>query len=262
MTLIPRSYLFVPATRPDRFEKALASGAHAVIADLEDAVPPPEKSAARRSLAHLKPGMIVRINAVETNWFLEDITQCAQAAAIMIPKTESTDHVREVARHCSAALLPLIETAKGIASAAEIARCPRVQRLVFGHLDLQLDLGISDDELLFFRSKLVLASRLAEILAPIDGITTSVDSPDLIRADAKRAIRLGFGGKLCIHPKQVPIVNECFRPTPEEIAWANEVIEAAQRSAGGPILVHGKMIDRPVVTRAERILDEASRPMS
>ncbi|HLH40857.1 MAG TPA: CoA ester lyase [Bryobacteraceae bacterium] len=264
MTPIPRSYLFVPATRPDRFEKALASGAHAVIADLEDAVPPPEKSAARQALKNLPPGMIVRVNAVETEWFREDTAACGQCAAIVLPKTETPDHVLTAAGQCSAqtALLPLIETARGIANAVEIARCPCVQRLVFGHLDLQLDLGVSDDELLFFRSTIVLASRLAGLLPPIDGITTAIDSLDLIRADTERAIRLGFGGKLCIHPRQIPIVNECFRPRAAEIAWAEEIVEAARRSAGGPILVRGKMVDRPVITRAERILSEASRAMS
>jgi citrate lyase subunit beta/citryl-CoA lyase len=158
-------------------------------------------------------------------------------------------------------LLPQIESAQGLANSTEIAKCAGVERLIFGHLDFQLDLGImgEGEELLFFRSQLVLSSRLAGIQPPVDSITAAVDTPEVLHADTVRSIRLGFGGKLCIHPRQVPIVNECFRPTPAEIAWAVEVMDAAARSAGGPVLVTGKMVDRPVIVRAERILNEGKR---
>lgn len=131
-------------------------------------------------------------------------------------------------------------------------------RLAFGPLDFQVDPGISGggEELLFFRSQLVLVSRLAGLLPPIDGPTTAIDDPDLLRAQAARARRLGFGGKLYIHPKQVPIVNECFRPSSAEIAWATKIVKAAAGSEGGAVAVDGRMVDRPVMLQAESILNE------
>jgi citrate lyase subunit beta/citryl-CoA lyase len=265
---IPRSYLFVPGNRPERFAKALASGAHAVIVDLEDAVPAAEKTAARSAVAaalDLRQPVIVRINGVDTDWFRNDVTICRMpgVAAIMLPKTEGIEHLRRVEELLGGSLpiLPLIETAHGFANALEIAKDRAVQRLVFGAIDFQLDLGIrgDTDELLFFRSQLVLVSRLAGIAAPVDGINTEIDDPEKLRAATLRARRLGFGGKLCIHPKQIPYVNQCFRPTPEEIAWARRVVEAAEAAGGAAVADAGQMIDRPVILQAERILREAER---
>ena len=263
---IPRSYLFVPGNRPERFAKALASGAHAVIVDLEDAVPAAEKTAARSAVAaalDLRQPVIVRINGVDTDWFRNDVTICRMpgVAAIMLPKTEGIEHLRRVEELLGGSLpiLPLIETAHGFANALEIAKDRAVRRLVFGAIDFQLDLGIrgDTDELLFFRSQLVLVSRLAGIAAPVDGINTEIDDPEKLRAATLRARRLGFGGKLCIHPKQIPYVNQCFRPTPEEIAWARRVVEAAEAAGGAAVADGGQMIDRPVILQAERILREA-----
>jgi citrate lyase subunit beta/citryl-CoA lyase len=127
---------------------------------------------------------------------------------------------------------------------------------MFGSIDFQLDLGIQgeDDELLYFRSNLVLVSRVAGLEAPVDGITAVFDSPDPVRADTLRARRLGFGGKLCIHPKQIPTVHECFRASKEDLAWAARVVEAAGKAGGAAVSLDGEMIDRPVVARAETIL--------
>ena len=146
-----------------------------------------------------------------------------------------------------------------MADALVLARAPRVERLAFGSLDFQLDLGIEgdDDELLSFRSQLVLTSRLAGIAAPIDGVTTSIGDSDRLRAETTRARRLGFGAKLCIHPGQVAIVNAAFAPRDEEIAWAKRVLEAARASEGAAVKVDGKMVDRPVILRAEAIVREA-----
>jgi citrate lyase subunit beta / citryl-CoA lyase len=260
----PRSYLFVPGNRPDRYAKACAAGADAVIVDLEDAVPAPEKPGARESLARwLNPAqpVHVRINSAATSWFEEDAALCRQpgVAAIMLPKTEGADDVRRVEdiTYNAAPVLALIETARGFANIAGIAE--RVTRLVFGALDFQLDLGIrgDTDELLYFRSQLVLVSRLAGLAPPVDGINTEIDDPERLRSATLRAIRLGFGGKLCIHPKQIPHVNGCFRPTEEDVAWARRVIEAANASQGGAVAAQGEMVDRPIILRAERILKEA-----
>jgi citrate lyase subunit beta/citryl-CoA lyase len=154
----------------------------------------------------------------------------------------------------------MIETARGFSNALEIARHPRVARLVFGALDFQLDLGIQGDtdELLYFRSQLVLVSRLAEIEPPVDGINTEWNDPDQLRAATLRSIRLGFGAKLCIHPKQIGPVSACFRPTAEEIAWANRIVEAAAASKGAAVAVGGELVDRPIILQAERILKQAA----
>jgi len=264
MTSVPRSYLFVPGDRPERFAKACASGAHAVIVDLEDAVAPENKAAARAAVAawlHPDHPVIVRINAADTEWFHED---CALAgrpgvAGILLPKAERLEDIAALRAAGAPMVLPLIETAAGYDQARTLAGAAGVQRLVFGSIDFQLDLGITgeDEALLAFRSGLVLASRLAGIAAPVDGVSTALDDPARLAADAARARQLGFGGKLCIHPKQVQGVNAAFSPSEAEVSWAKRVLEAAGSANGAAIAVDGKMVDRPVLLRARAILDEA-----
>ena len=264
MTSVPRSYLFVPGDRPERFAKACASGAHAVIVDLEDAVAPENKAAARAAVAawlHPDHPVIVRINAADTEWFRED---CALAgrpgvAGILLPKAERLEDIAALRAAGAPMVLPLIETAAGYDQARTLAGGAGVQRLVFGSIDFQLDLGITgeDEALLAFRSGLVLASRLAGIAAPVDGVSTALDDPARLAADAARARQLGFGGKLCIHPKQVQGVNAAFSPSEAEVSWAKRVLEAAGSANGAAIAVDGKMVDRPVLLRARAILDEA-----
>jgi len=263
---IAHTYLFVPGNRPDRFAKACAAGADAVIIDLEDAVPPVDKPAARESFARwVSSGQAVhvRINSAATEWFREDAAACRQlgVAGILLPKTEGAEDIRRLEEIVPgpAPLIAMIETARGFYRALEIARHPRVSRLVFGALDFQLDLGISGDtdELLYFRSQLVLVSRVAEIAPPVDGINTEIDDPERLRAATMRSIRLGFGGKLCIHPKQLGPVSACFRPTAEEIAWARRVVEAAAASQGAAVAAGGELVDRPIILQAERILKQA-----
>jgi citrate lyase subunit beta/citryl-CoA lyase len=258
------SYLFVPADRVDRFHKALASGAHCVIVDLEDALAPGCKDTARDALARWlqdAPDVPVhlRINGTDTPWFQDDIALCRSPGVrgIVLPKAESAAQVTEVAHlgH-GKPLLPLIETAHGMAAVRDIAGTPGVQRLLFGSIDFQADLGIDgdDDALLAFRSELVLASRLAGLAAPVDGVTTALDDQDAITRDTARARRLGFGGKLCIHPKQVAAVNAGFAPSDAEVDWARRVVQAIRASQGAAVAVDGKMVDAPVVKRAEAIL--------
>jgi citrate lyase subunit beta / citryl-CoA lyase len=269
--LIRRSYLFVPGNRPDRFAKACAAGADAVIVDLEDAVPPAEKIAARASIqAWLSPAhpVLIRVNGVESEWFHDDVTLCGEpgVAGIVLPKAERADDIRFLAGKAHSAttsILPLIETGKGFWNASELARTGLVQRLVFGSIDLQLDLGMSvdEEELLYFRSQLVLISHITDLQPPIDGVTTAIDSTAQVRSDTLRAKRLGFGAKLCIHPSQIHLVNECFRPTPEDEAWARRVTEAAAVANGSVVAVDGKMVDRPILARAEAILADLDRPL-
>ena len=261
-----RSLLFVPADRPERFAKAQASGADAVILDLEDAVAPAAKAAARAAVADWlvagRAPVILRINGFASAPFADDLALLALpgVSAVMLPKAERADdlaQLRVVAP--SLALLPLIETAAGIDRLREIAGAPGVQRLIFGAIDLQLDLGISGDgeELLLFRSQLVLASRLAQLAPPVDGVCTAIDDAAALRTEARRARRLGFGAKLCIHPRQVAVVNEAFAPDAAEIAWAQSVVAAVARSAGAAIAVDGRMVDKPVLLRARWLLEHA-----
>jgi len=266
-TVLPRSYLFVPGNRPERFDKACAAGADAVIIDLEDAVAPPHKAAARDAVAGwLSPQrpVLLRINGADSEWFADDLRLCQLpgVAGIVLPKAEQTSVLQQlVAANPDALLLPLIETAQGFWNALQLARGPSVQRLMFGSIDFQLDLGIEgdDDALLFFRSQLVLVSRLAEIGAPVDGVTTALGDGGQLQADTARARRLGFAAKLCIHPAQVAAVNAGFSPSDDEAAWAQRVLAAAQASQGAAVALDGKMIDRPVILRAERIAAQAAR---
>lgn len=262
-SFLPRSYLFVPGNRPDRFAKACAAGADAVIIDLEDSVPPAEKDAARASVGQwLSPGqpVLVRINDANSQWFPDDLVLCGKPgiAGIVLPKAETVEHILLLSEHAGASLpiLPLLETAPGFWKARELALAKPVLRLIFGSLDFQLDLGMfaEEEELLYFRSQLVLVSSLANIPSPVDGITTSLDDPEQLRRDTLRAKRLGFGAKLCIHPKQVRLVNELLGTSAAEEAWARRVVEAVAAAKGSAVVVDGKMVDRPVLARAEALL--------
>ena len=267
MSHIARSLLFVPGSRPDRFDKALAAGADAVIVDLEDAVAPTDKDGARKALGawlSAARAVIVRINGADTDWFRDDLALCARPgiAAVMLPKAERADDIATLRTAGAATVLPLVESATGFAALPAIAGAPGVQRLAFGSLDFQVDLGMRDareEELLFFRSQLVLASRLAGLQPPIDGVTTAIDDAARLQDDALHARRLGFGGKLCIHPRQVDGVNLCFAPTEGERAWAQRVLDAAAASRGAAVAVDGRMVDKPAILRAQAILRDAQR---
>ena len=263
-----RSYLFVPATRTDRIAKAQAAGPDAVIVDLEDAVAPSEKAGARDALARDLPdasAVFVRINGADTEWFEEDLKLCAalRVRGVVLPKAERPEHIRFAAERVGSGsvILPLIESARGYAEVGSLCAAMQVQRLVFGSIDFQLDLGIDGegDELLYFRSGLVLASRLAGIQPPVDGVTVEINDAERVRTDALRGKRIGFGGKLCIHPKQVAPVNACYYPTDEEIVWARRIVEAAENAGGAAVAVDGKMVDRPVILKAEQIIRESGR---
>lgn len=266
---LPRSYLFVPADRPERIGKAIASGADAVIVDLEDAVAPAAKDRARDALANAWSGaaeqaeqaavmLLVRINAAGTAWQAEDLGWCeaASVAQVVLPKAEAASvkalqrrlpHVR-----CHA----LMETAAGFAQLADVAAAPSVDRLLFGSIDLMADLGATDDDmpLHFFRSQLVLHSRAADLPAPVDGVCTAIGDAPALTADTARARAFGFGAKLLIHPGQVAPVHAGLAPGPAELAWARRIVDAAQSAGGGAVAVDGKMVDRPVLDRARRIL--------
>jgi citrate lyase subunit beta/citryl-CoA lyase len=266
--VLPRAYLFVPADRPERFAKARASGADAVIVDLEDAVAPDAKASARDVLAaalNASAPLVVRINAAGTPWFEDDLELCRHpgVAAVMLPKAEGIDAVCTVVEITYKDVLPIIESARGLREIHSVASVPGVIRLVFGSVDLALDLGIdcapdgAESELLAFRSQVVLASRLAGLAAPVDGVSTAIENLQRLQADTERSRRLGFGAKLCIHPKQLAIVQAVFTPTPERLDWARRVCKAFETAGGSAVAVDSQMVDLPVYQRAQAVLRDA-----
>lgn len=261
------TWLFVPATAPQRFAGAAASGADAVIIDLEDAVGVNDKNSARGSAAAwLSNGgrAWVRVNAAGTPWHDDDVAALGELPGVLglvVPKAADPVALTELAGGLPAGrgVIALVESALGIHRSMEIAEARGVERLAFGSLDFAVDVRTEhvDDALLLARSTLVLASRVAGLPAPIDGITTSVRDTDLVIVEAQRSRALGFGGKLCIHPAQLKAVARAFAPTDDQLAWARNVVEAAAASAGGVVAgSDGHMIDKPVIDRARAILQD------
>lgn len=260
-----RSLLFVPGHRPDRFDRAAASGADLVVVDLEDAVAPERKAEARDSVRQwLRNGhqAVVRINATGTQWHDDDVAMAAGcAAAVMLPKAEAAADLAALAGRLpeDTPLIPLVESALGVARAVELCGVPAVVRPAFGSVDLAAQLGVdhqSHDALRYARSALVLAAAAAGCAAPIDGVSTAVGDERPLRADAAHAIELGFTGKLGIHPQQVGVINEAFLPTESELAWARQILSLA--GDGAVTVRDGQMIDRPVWLRAQAVLARAA----
>ncbi len=250
--------LFVPANRSERFEKAAVSGADAIIIDLEDAVPPSEKISARQSIntEFTDKPVIVRINSERTPWIADDIAAVLshRPGAVMIPKSECPDSIARIANELGGiSVVALIETAQGLSNARQISAVPEVVRLAFGSVDFCADLNCEHrrDLLLPARLELVLASRIACISAPLDGVTLSIKDEGLAGDDAAHARSIGMSGKLCIHPNQVEAIKGAFVPTSTELEWARRVLSASDSAA----LVDGEMVDAPVKIRARQILE-------
>jgi citrate lyase subunit beta/citryl-CoA lyase len=265
MSLPARSILFVPGDRADRFEKARASGADMVVIDLEDAVLPASKAAARAIvydvLAALDaPRFVVRVNSLATEWHEEDVVAMADLpglAGLMLPKAEAVGDFAGLRAHAGNAipLFALVETVKGIVNLPSLCTAPGLTRLAFGTVDFQVDAGIDGDgaELDAIRTAMVLQSRMARLQAPVDGVTTDLSNDIALSTDAQRSRRFGFGGKLCVHPRQVAPVNAAFSPTDVEVDWAERVLSALSGSHGA-VAVDGKLIDKPIVDRARLVL--------
>ena len=268
---LPQTYLFVPGNRPERFAKALASGADRVILDLEDAVAPGDKAAARTAIAgwmasagEASAKVLIRINDAATDWHAQDLAlaHSVQAVCVMLPKCEAPSQISEVldSLAASATVLPLIETARGVLALPGIASAPGVARLAFGSLDFMADLDISADSLALdvAAAQIALASRAAGLASPLAGVTPALDAAQ-VGTDMRHARSLGFGAKMCIHPVQVAAVHAALAPSAEELAWAQRILQAWESSSVGAIQLDGKMIDRPVVLKAQRIAAQATR---
>lgn len=273
----PRAPLFVPATATERHGRAFESGADAVIVDLEDAVAPALKDEARNRLAdalsHRRPGCraIVRVNSPATLVGAADLEALDALApelrpdAVMVPKADP-DSVA-IAAQAGIPVLALVETAAGVLAAERIAAAPGVVLLMLGPVDLAAELGCLEsadgDELLLARSQLVLATAAAGLPAPIDGPCLQPRNPSALELELRRARRLGFGGKACIHPAQVEPTLRAFAPSESELEWAGRIVaafEAGIDGGEGVLVVDGEMVDLPVVTRARRILAAGGRP--
>lgn len=273
-----KSYLFVPASKPERIAKALQTKADAIIIDLEDAVALAQKDSVRRSLTkaipkfqHVEKKIILRINDRTTPFWKADVQFAAryEFLSVMLPKANKAEDVKVLAKHLreKQEIIPLIETAKGIQFAYEIATAsPVISRLAFGALDYCLDLGISvtptGEELLYPRSQLVVASKAAGIAPPVDTVFANFQDKDGLISDANRAKQLGFQAKLCIHPEQLDVVNVVFRPTEAELEWALQVVsifEQAEKAGSVSIQLQGKMIDYPVYKQALQTIERSDR---
>ncbi|WPB89252.1 HpcH/HpaI aldolase/citrate lyase family protein [Streptomyces malaysiensis] len=260
-----RGLLFVPGHRPDRFAKAVSSGADLVIIDLEDAVAAEDKARARdAAAAWLAQGnrAVVRVNPPGTPWFQEDLAGTAhRGCPVMVPKSEDPAVLADIAARTAGQcdIIPLIETAAGVERAHEVCATPGVARAAFGNVDLAVQLGVAADDhtaLAYARAKLVSASAAAGISPPVDGVTTVLEDAEVLRADIAHARRLGFTGKLCVHPAQVQAVTCGFAPSKSELEWARAVLAAGDSVT----TVNGHMVDKPVLERARRVLAGMNGP--
>lgn len=266
--LPPRTYLFVPGTREDRFAKAFATGADCVILDLEDAVSIEDKPRARESVARWlasaspeeRSRTAVRINDAGSSCFAEDLLalRSSGGADVVLPKAENASQIAAVMDGVPGVrVLALIESARGVAHVDEIACTAGVSRLLFGTLDfaLDLDIDISEDAsgLAYAASRIVMASRLADLPAPVAGVTPQLDDDARLLSDLAQARSFGFSAKLCIHPKQIAIIHEALLPNAQALDWARRVL-AADAASPGAARLDGRMVDRPVVLQAQRVL--------
>lgn len=257
--------LFVPGDRPERFAKAVAAGADAVIVDLEDAVAPVAKEGARAGLAEalaplLRPtSMLVRVNAGGTPWHAADLAACAGIAGlagIVLPKAETAGECARVTDATGLPVIALIESARGLANAGEVAGASA--RLAFGSIDFAADLGMAHEREVLrpARFALAMAARLAGQSGPIDGVTTALKDEEAIIGDCRHAVDMGFAGKLIIHPAQIAPARRGFAPSDVECAWAQRVLAAVEGGAAA-VAVDGAMVDAPVIARARQILTRA-----
>ena len=264
--------LFVPGDRPERFVKAHQSGADLIIIDLEDAVGPENKAMAlsetvaalTTSQADIPGGRLTALVRIDSNLAAEHLAALKLVSeaenngllGVMIPKAETAQQIQDAVNELPAelAIVPLIESALGLVNVNEIAHVAGVTRLGFGAVDFGVDTDATHERVTdYARANIVIASRAAGIAAPVDSPSLSINDVDLVTKEAQRAREFGCGGKLCIHPAQVEPVKTSFRPSEEQIAWAQEIVGLE----GGASQHNGVMIDKPVVDRAKRILARA-----
>lgn len=272
----PRSLLFVPGADARKIDRAAEAGADAIVLDLEDSVAPERKSEARALVCDAIRGkrfgdldVAVRVNPAGTEHYAADVEAVVAAGGrtVMLSKSEDPDAIPTLSRGFTAALLLLVETPLGVLRALDLARASeRVAALCFGPADFSLAMGLGDADpsrgiVYHARCELVLAAKAAGVGA-IDSVHLDVKNDAAFREDARLGLRLGYDGKLCIHPRQVAIVNEVYTPSVAEVDAAERILAAwddASRASLGVIAVDGRMIDAPVAAAQRRLLERARR---
>jgi citrate lyase subunit beta/citryl-CoA lyase len=271
-----RSILFSPGDDGEKLRKATTTDADVVVFDLEDAVVPERKASARETVRHAfadvmpaDPEVCLRVNPVDRG-AAEDVAVALDGPApdsVMLPKTRGADDVDRLAKLLTDAgldcpILALAESAAGILHAEAIAAAEATDALIFGAEDLASDIGATrtedGHEVAYARQQVVLAARAAGV-TPIDTHYPNYTDDDGLRAEAQRAVELGYDGKLAVHPAQVTVINEVFTPSAERVAWAERVLDAKARNSGGVFVVDGEMIDAPQIRQAERIIARAKQ---
>ncbi|MCG3088225.1 HpcH/HpaI aldolase/citrate lyase family protein [Sporosarcina cyprini] len=278
--MIIRSLLFVPGNNEKVIAKAEQLPADVIIYDLEDAVAPEQKAEARarvcKALAASRKSVVVRINSMETPYFVEDVRAIAELSTdalkgIMLPKSNRGSDVIMLERMLdsldvleSVEIIPLLESASGVYHSFEIAdSSKRVKRLAFGSVDFALDIGATltkeGTELLFARSQLVVASRVAGLEQPIDTVYVDFKDSEGLVKEAAMVKGLGFGGKLAIHPSQLEGINRTFQSSEAEIQEAEEIMAHVREYGASVFQLNGKMVDEPIIQRAKRVLELAGK---
>lgn len=262
--------LYVPGDRPDRFQKAAASGADFVIIDLEDAVAPSHKAAARdHAVAYLRTAppipTVVRINSADTPWFTADLAALQGAgrlAGVRLAKTDGAEDVASVREVLpDAPIQAMVESPRGVQNLAAIASAPGVASVGLGEADLRSALGITAvNGLDWIRAQLVLAAAAAGLNPPMMSVWTDLGDPDGLAESCRAGKSQGFLGRTAIHPRQVPTIRAAFLPTPEEVADARAVMDALDAAGGGvAVLATGRMVDAAMRIGAERTLALAAQ---
>jgi citrate lyase beta subunit len=270
-----RSLLFAPASDEHKLRKALASEADGVVADLEDGTAPEEKEAARgivetvfSDAAEARSARVLRVNAPGSEWFEDDLELADRLELDLLMLPKATPQTVSVLGPDGPPVLAIVESAEGLRLAYETAAAERVFALALGTHDLSAELRTlarpDGLEVLYARSKVVTDSAAAGRRSPFDTVYRDVRDPAGLEEECLLASSLGFGGKLCIHPGQLEVVNRVFAPSEAELAWARRVLgayEAGLREGRGAVALDGKMVDMPIVRQAERLLAEA-RPLT
>lgn len=262
------TWLYVPGDRPDRFPKAAASGADVVIIDLEDAVAPAAKDAARAHAVEWltrQPGVAieVRINGLDTRWAADDLAALARLEraalplAIRVPKIATPEQVRTAAMAVpDMPLVCLIESALGIENAYAIATAsPQIVALGLGEADLAADLAADSDGLEWARSRIIVAARAGNLQPPAQSAYTNVADLDGLRESCLHGRRLGFRGRTAVHPRQLSVIRAAYLPDEKEVAAARAVVDALGRGDTGVMLLpDGRMVDAALAVRARDII--------
>ncbi|ABG41229.1 Citrate lyase [Paraglaciecola sp. T6c] len=266
MSSILRSLLFVPGSRPERFEKALGAGADLVCIDLEDAVLPGDKDSARDAVltcVQQTPTLCVRINPVGTQTGEKDLQAFANAPiapeVVMLAKCESAEdvqHAQRVIGKGSTRFIPLIETLEGLENAYQIASASeQIEHIMFGGADMAAELRceFSYQPLLFVRSQLVFAAAKANV-GLIDVPYVDIKDEAALVDETNQVKALGFSGKAAIHPCQIPAIHQAFMPSAEQVVYAKDVMAAVDGPDAGVVVVNNKMVDRPIILACQRTL--------